>query len=285
MNGVVYAQANCSKNLKSNNHCELQADSLVNALKAKPTNASNKGHKPHSGNKHKHLPHGQSPYTPTRQLVKNPAGTTIDKSIGIAKSKKSHSYKNLQYQHGWPLIIRQDLAKAQFGRNKRRQSLISFVHFTDMHISDAQSPERNPFARKFGIDYRTDFRNQEALTLQVADAMIQRVQSFTGGPATGKNFSFLISTGDNGDGRQMNELRNYINLLDGGFITADTSGEGYIGVQDDFYLPAYPEFMINITTLTHHHRALNQTNSNANMVSLSILDYYKRQPIIFRQQV
>ena len=167
-------------------------------------------------------------------------GTTLGRSIGIGETEPSdNGYRRLEYQQGWPLVIRQDMTRAGLARFKQRTPLVSFVHLTDVHIIDAQSPERIPFARKFGVPYRTDYRNQDALTLHVADSMVQQINALEGGPITRDPLSFAISTGDNGDGRQMNELRNYVNVLDGGMVTTDSSGEGYIGVQDSFVLPGH----------------------------------------------
>ena len=150
-----------------------------------------------------------------------------------------NGYRRLEYQPGWPLVIRQDMARAGLMRFKQRTPLVSFVHLTDVHIIDAQSPERIPFARKFGVPYRTDYRNQDALTLHVADSMVQQINELEGGPITRDPVAFAISTGDNGDGRQMNELQNYVNVLDGELVTTDSSGEGYVGVQDSFVLPGH----------------------------------------------
>ena len=168
----------------------------------------------------------------------NASGTTLSRTIGPRSyHNTSDQYRRLGYLPGWPIVVREDMAAAGHHRQSRRRPLVSFVHFTDMHITDPQSPSRNPFARKFGIDFRTNFRNQEALTLHVADAMVQKVNAVQIGPVTGWPFSFVVSTGDNGDERQINELRSYIGLLDGGLIVADTSGQGYVGVQDDFVVP------------------------------------------------
>jgi len=179
-------------------------------------------------------PGASSSETITPVLVGDITGTTLDKTIAVAEG--TDKYKRLTYQPGWPLIVRQELVVASPGRTETRRTIVSFAHLTDMHITDAQSPARNPFARKSGIDYRTDFRNQGLLTLQVGEAMVRKINSLTEGPATGAPLSFAISTGDNGDGRQVNELKNYVALLDGGRIAANSSGQGYIGVQDDFVL-------------------------------------------------
>ena len=176
-------------------------------------------------------------------LTQNPAHTTLIESIGVTSNgnnQRANPYKRLEYQLGYPLLTREDLAGAQEGRQYRRISLIGFVHLSDVHITDTQSPERVPYVRRYGSNFKTAFRNQEALTLQVADAMVQQVNTLTGGPATGKPLSFAIHTGDNGDGRQINELRSYVNVFDGSLVNVDTTGEGYMGVQGDFNVAEDP---------------------------------------------
>jgi len=178
--------------------------------------------------------------------AENPAGTTLEYAIGVIAAPAGEdttaqsAYKTLELRDGLPLVTREDLAAAQLGRQQRRQSLVSFVHLTDMHITDSQSPLRLPYVRRFGPAFKTAFRNHEILSLHVADSMVQRLNSLTGGPATGSPFALAIHTGDNGDSRHVIELENYVAVLDGGQVNANTSGEGYIGVQDDFYVPDDP---------------------------------------------
>ena len=174
-------------------------------------------------------------------VLTDPTGTTAERTIGPPGPRQPGVYQQLVEQPGWPVVVREDMTAADPERHRRRRALVSFVHLTDMHITDAQSPTRNPFARQFGLDFRTDFRNQEALTLQVADSMVQRINALQGAPATGAPIDFVVTTGDNGDERQINELRSFIGLLDGSPIVADTSGRGYVGVQDDFVLPGFEE--------------------------------------------
>ncbi len=179
-------------------------------------------------------------------LAENPAGTTLERSIGVFSTPEEENtstegpYKRLEHQDGLPLVIRQDLAAAQIGRQQRRAPLVSFVHLTDMHITDSQSPQRLPYVRRFGAAFKTAFRNHEILSLHVADSMVQGANALSGGPATGSPFAMAIHTGDNGDSRHINELENYIAVLDGGQVNVNTSGEGYIGVQDDFHVTDDP---------------------------------------------
>lgn len=160
----------------------------------------------------------------------------IDRPGGQPRQGLKGSYSKLGYQQGWPLVVREDLAAAGRKRTANRKSLVAFVHLTDMHMIDAQSPAQVPYLRKFtspAFDLTDAFRCQMAFTNWVAESMVQRVNSLPASPVTGTPFSFAISTGDNGDGKQKNELQNYINVLDGGPMVSDSSGRGYVGCQDD----------------------------------------------------
>ena len=78
------------------------------------------------------------------------------------------------------------------------------------------------------------FRPQEALSLQVADAMVRKINNIKKGPHTNSDIEFVISCGDNGDSQQQNELQNYVNVLDGRKVIPNTATPGkYIGVQDN----------------------------------------------------
>lgn len=150
----------------------------------------------------------------------------------------------------WPLIVRNDLAKESGGRENRRTSLLSFVHLSDMHIIDPQSPSRQPFLRQGtgtstgGLDFNDAYRAQEPFSAQVADSMIQRVNSLAGGPAEGKPFSFVMSTGDEGDWKSVLELQNFLTVMSGGTMVTNTSGQGYVGVMDDYVYSGPQKFNI-----------------------------------------
>ena len=109
-----------------------------------------------------------------------------------------------------------------------------------MHIIDAQSPARVEFVDRYAdpgrgcesIPFSSAFRPQETLTLHVFEAMIRRMRAIGVSPVTGAQFQVAVSTGDNVDNEQLNEIRWFIDILDGANTVSVNSGEGaYEGVQ------------------------------------------------------
>lgn len=148
-------------------------------------------------------------------------------------------YAPLTVVPGWPFEVRADLAEPKNGREDRREALASIVHLTDIHVIDSQSPARVEFLDRDSnppqdpIPFSSAWRPQEVMCAHIAEAMIQRVNAIGRGPVTGRAFDCAVSTGDNTDNQQKNELDWFITLLDGGQL-GPNSGDPtrYEGVQD-----------------------------------------------------
>ncbi len=163
--------------------------------------------------------------------VTDPSGTTLEVSI---RRPSGAGYVQLVEGDAYPQVLREELAEARPGREDRRSALAAIVHLTDVHLIDTQSPARVEFTDRLptGV-FGSAFRPQEALTVQVASAMVDRVNAVASGPITGRAFDVAVSTGDNIDNQQQNELEWFMTVLDGGTITPN-SGDAtvYEGVQD-----------------------------------------------------
>jgi metallophosphoesterase (TIGR03767 family) len=85
------------------------------------------------------------------------------------------------------------------------------------------------------------YRAQELFTYQVAEAMVRAVRSFAAAPLSGAPLDLTVVTGDATDNCQLNELRSYIDLLDGQQELPDSGDlsryEGVAGpeVDDEHY--------------------------------------------------
>jgi metallophosphoesterase (TIGR03767 family) len=159
-----------------------------------------------------------------------PGGTTLEASVVRLGAGPYHT---LGDGPGYPTVVREDLAAAKDGRDDRRVALASIVHLTDVHLNDAQSPTRVEFTDRFGPPFESAYRAQETLTNQVATAMVQRINQIGAGPITGRPYDVCVSTGDNIDNQQHNELAWFTTTLDGGHLVPNSGDPAkYEGVQD-----------------------------------------------------
>jgi metallophosphoesterase (TIGR03767 family) len=159
----------------------------------------------------------------------NAGGTTLESTIVLDTGS---GYLTLKEGPGWPTVPRTELSPLQSGRVDARRSLATFVQLTDVHIVDAQSPGRVEFLDRYGDPYTGAFRPQETLTTQVQASMVTRINQVARGPVTGRPLDCAVSTGDNIDNQQTNELEWFMAVLNGGTVTPNSGKAGeYEGVQ------------------------------------------------------
>ena len=152
-----------------------------------------------------------------------PEGTTLDGTL-LHGTPGSNGYRPVVHGAGEPFTLRAELAGGLTRGTGRRRPVAAFAQFTDMHIIDAQSPARVEFLDRFNdpdnpisalVPFQSAYRAQEMLTLHVAESMVHAVNGLAGGPASGRGLDFTISTGDNADNTQFNEVRWQIDVMDG----------------------------------------------------------------------
>jgi len=168
-----------------------------------------------------------------------PEGTTLDSTVRRGEPVNAQGYRRLVSGPGEPHVLREDLgATAQQGRHGRRRPVLAFVHLTDIHVIDVQSPARVEFLDRYDDEPRTAtlfssaYRPQEALCTQLADGVIGAVRRVGVGPVTGAPLAFALCTGDNTDNQQLNELRWHLDLMDGVPFTPNSGGPSFEGVGD-----------------------------------------------------
>jgi metallophosphoesterase (TIGR03767 family) len=161
-------------------------------------------------------------------------GRTIVRGATLNEGSTGFKYYRLTEGPGEPYVKRNDLGKRP-GRATRdlgngRRPLLNFVHFTDIHIVDAESPARVEFLDRYDDKQCSDapftsaYRPQEALTVQVLEAMVRQIRAVRRSPLTGDRIKFAVCTGDNIDNEQFNELRWFIDTMDGANGIVPTSG-------------------------------------------------------------
>ncbi|MDT4915734.1 MAG: hypothetical protein QOH89_434 [Pseudonocardiales bacterium] len=183
---------------------------------------------------------GAAPTFPVAPANSTLAGTLLHGAPGTL------GYRHIVAGPGEPSLVRNELLPTTPPAGTRAP-LLAFVQLTDMHLIDAQSPARIEFLDRLKdpgspgaslVPFDAAYRPHEYLSAQVAEAMARRVRQFTGGaPVTGRPLDFTISTGDNSDNTQMNEIRWHIDILDGGKTIVPDSGnltkwEGVGGATD-----------------------------------------------------
>jgi 3',5'-cyclic AMP phosphodiesterase CpdA len=88
-----------------------------------------------------------------------------------------------------------------------------FVHVTDTHAIDTQSPARFPGANS--LIKHAAWRPYEAYSMQLLDGIIRAVNRMH---AAGTQIDFLLHTGDTCDNVQSNELQWFLQIMDGGAV-------------------------------------------------------------------
>lgn len=164
-------------------------------------------------------------------------GPTLEASIElgpVVRAGSAAAYHRLALAPG-VLRVRRDELGTGGRRDRSSRSLLYLAHLTDLQLADVASPGRFEFMEAFaGLPEARDLvpaqRPQEAFAAHAASELVRAVGRRAESPDTGAPLSLAVSTGDNIDNAQWNELEWYLALLSGGVVSPG-SGRPYEGVQ------------------------------------------------------
>ena len=163
----------------------------------------------------------------TGSVGANPRSRAADKTTLERTIVGGEAPRDLAYGSGRPRVTRQLRWDGPGGKDLR--TLGGFKHVSDIHVLDEESPARVEFLDECSTPFTGAYRPQESLTGQIGNSMLEQLEAIKRGPVTGARLRFVVSTGDNIDNNQLNELRWFIRLLDGRRVNPNSGGPDYDG--------------------------------------------------------
>ena len=111
----------------------------------------------------------------------------------------------------------------------RSRTVVRLVHLSDLHVIDVASPARAEWVELLGDDPKWRpllhmHRPYEALTHWALAAHVDAIHRDPAAPWTGGAYDLALSTGDNIDNAQRNELDAYLAIMAGGRTQLAASG-------------------------------------------------------------
>lgn len=175
-------------------------------------------------------------------------GWTVERTVRrgpVVRRGTEGAYRRLELGPGEPHVVRTDLVGSR-ARVVTARHLLTFVHLTDLQLVDVSSPGRLEFLQR--LVGRADlapmlpsYRAHELLAAHAFETMLSTINRLTQRGVGGRRPQFALTTGDNIDNQQWNELQWFFALMNGaGKLVACSGGDAHESVHaPDWGDPAY----------------------------------------------
>lgn len=168
-------------------------------------------------------------------------GADTTRTTILKSQARDRSYQSLEPGPGEPHRRRYELASDRGPAwDGQAEPLARLIHITDFQLADLASPSRVEFLqrRQGEPEWRRmlpAYRPQEFMLTQAVESIVRTVRRV----ADESDVDFVVTTGDNTDSAQENELVTYLTLMDGGEVDPGWDNHGLaetVTCSDD---PAY----------------------------------------------
>ena len=149
-----------------------------------------------------------------------------------------YGYGEWSFASPLPVMARTDIVPTRQGQNapSRKAKLINFFTFSDIHITDKEAPNQLIYfqqTERFAYDNTSIYSPVMMYTTHVLDAAVQTINALH----KQNRFDFGLSLGDTCNNTSYNELRWYLDVIDGKLIRPSSGahlGEDHIDYQKPF---------------------------------------------------
>jgi metallophosphoesterase (TIGR03768 family) len=170
-------------------------------------------------------------------------GATPATAINLWEISKysQYGYGNWTYGPGLPYDKRLDIMPASYSDSAvtKKTELLNFFTISDIHITDKESPNQLIYLQRLHPKLPVGASLYSGImlyTTHVLDAAVQTVNALHNKDNKANPFDFGLSLGDTCNNTQYNELRWYIDVLDGKVITP--SSGAHLGADTiDYQMP------------------------------------------------
>jgi len=171
-------------------------------------------------------------------------GSTPATAINLWEISKysQYGYGNWTYGAGLPYDKRLDIMTAAYSGSAvtKKTKLLNFFTMSDIHITDKESPNQLIYLQRLHPTLPVGgslYSGIMMYTTHVLDAAVQTVNALHNKDNKSNPFDFGLSLGDTCNSTQYNELRWYIDVLDGKVITP--SSGAHLGADTIDYQKPY----------------------------------------------